>query len=122
MRQRLFRTCASAGVAAASLAIASAASAATGVTTLRGSVSPAASATPAAGTVSSRAPISVQVNLALSDPAGAAAFARAVSDPSSSGYEQYLTPAQWEARFSPTQATVERVTAFLRASGLRVGA
>ena len=122
MRQRLFRTCASAGVAAASLAIASAASAATGVTTLRGSVSPAASATPAAGTVSSRAPISVQVNLALSDPAGAAAFARAVSDPSSSGYEQYLTPAQWEARFSPTQTTVERVTAFLRASGLRVGA
>ena len=37
-------------------------------------------------------------------------------------YHQYLTPAQFEATYSPDQATVNAVVAFLRSSGLQVGA
>jgi subtilase family serine protease len=74
------------------------------------------------GTVSGGKRISFEVDLALSDPTGAAAFAKAVSDPGSSSYEHYLTPAQWEAKYSPTSATVTRVEAFLRAAGFSLGA
>jgi subtilase family serine protease len=122
MRQRLAGTLASVGVAAASLMLAASASAAAASTTLPGTAAPAASSTPALGEVSGGKRISFEVDLALSDPTGAAAFAKAVSSPGSSSYKQYLTPAQWEARFSPTSATVARVEAFLHMAGFSVGA
>jgi kumamolisin len=37
-------------------------------------------------------------------------------------YHQYLTPAQFAASYSPDQATVNAVVAFLKSSGLQVGA
>jgi subtilase family serine protease len=68
------------------------------------------------------APVEFSVGLQLSDPAGAAAFEQAVSDPSSAGYRHFLTPAQWEKRFSPSQASVEAVTSWLGAEGVTVDA
>ena len=65
-------------------------------------------------------PVEFDVGLELSDPAGAVALQRSVSDPSSSGYRQYLSPAQWEKRFSPTQASVKAVSAWLEAAGVTV--
>jgi subtilase family serine protease len=50
--------------------------------------------------------IDFDVALALSDAAGAVALQRAVSDPASSSYRHYLSPAQWERRFSPTESSV----------------
>ena len=47
---------------------------------------------------------------------------KAVSDPTSSSYRHYVTTAQWEARFSPTQAEVGQATAWLRSQGFKVGA
>jgi subtilase family serine protease len=122
MRQRLVGTLASVGVAAASLAFAATASATSASTTLPGTAAPAASSSPARGAVAGGKRISFEVDLALSDSAGAAAFAKAVSDPGSASYEHYLTPAQWEAKYSPTSATVTRVESFLRAAGFSVGA
>lgn len=61
------------------------------------------------------------VDLKLPDPAGAAAFAKAVSTPGSSSYHQYLTAAQWESRFAPTQSAVDQVVAFVKSNGLTVG-
>ena len=57
------------------------------------------------------------VALQLKDPAGAAALERAVTDPGSASYRRYVSPAQWEQRFGPTQATVERVTSWLSCRG-----
>jgi subtilase family serine protease len=123
MRERFAGTLAAAGaVAAASLVLASGAAAATPSTTLSNTAAPAAAAAPTLGAVPSGTRVSFQVNLALTDPAGAAALAKAVSDPSSSSYRQYLTPAEWEARFSPSAASVALVEKYLRSEGFHVGA
>ena len=47
-------------------------------------------------------------------------FNESVSDPASPQYGQYLTPAEFHARYSPSQATVDAVTSWIRAQGLRV--
>jgi subtilase family serine protease len=96
------------------------ASAATGSVPLAGSepaVRPAGS--PAAATPAN-ATIEFEASLRLRDPAGAVALERAVSDPSSASYRQYLTPAAWERRFSPTQTSVNAVTAWLSSQGIAV--
>jgi subtilase family serine protease len=122
MRERFAGRLAAAGaVAAAGLAFVSGAAAATPSTTLSNTAAPAAVAAPTAGAVSGGTRMSFQVNLALTNPAGAAALARAVSDPSSASYRQYLTPAQWEARFSPSAASVSLVENYLRSEGFHVG-
>jgi subtilase family serine protease len=81
-------------------------------------------ATPAAriGDLPDDATVSFQVVLPWRDPAGAAAVARAVSDPASPAYGRYLTPEQWRARFAPAPAVLSQVTAWLNAAGLEVGA
>ncbi len=46
----------------------------------------------------------------------------AVSDPSSAQYRQFLSTAQYEAKYAPTQAQVDQVSGFLSGAGLKVGA
>jgi subtilase family serine protease len=64
--------------------------------------------------------IEFSVGLQLSDPAGALALSEAVADPTSAGYRHFLTPAQWEKRFSPTSASVNAVTSWLQSQGITV--
>jgi subtilase family serine protease len=45
---------------------------------------------------------------------------RAVSEPGGVSYRKFLTAAQWEQRFSPTEASVKSVTAWLRSEGVTV--
>jgi subtilase family serine protease len=66
--------------------------------------------------------IDFNVGLTLTDPAGATALDKAVSDPSSSSYRHYLTTAQWEHDFSPSAASVTSVTSWLRTEGITVDA
>ncbi|HTU80204.1 MAG TPA: S53 family peptidase [Solirubrobacteraceae bacterium] len=73
-------------------------------------------ATPAASA------IEFSVSLQPRDPAGAVSLAQAVSEPSSPSYGQYLTPGEWEARFSPTESSVGAVSAWLRSQGITVDA
>ena len=121
MRKRMAGMLVSGATAAASLVLATSAMAAPPtVVKLSNTVAPAATSTPSIGAVPTGNQIDFQVDLALADPTGAAAFTQAVSDPSSASYEQYLTPAVWESRFSPTQATVAKVQAFLASSGFAV--
>jgi subtilase family serine protease len=87
---------------------------------LRDSASPAAATSPSVGAVPGSSAIDFQVELRLPNLQGAQAFARTVSTPGSAAYGHYLTPAQWEQRFSPSPATVGRVTAFLEHSGFNV--
>ncbi len=67
-----------------------------------------------------QAPVEFEVGLQPSDPAGALAFARAVSDPTSASYRRFLSAAQWEKRFSPTRQSVGAVGTWLRSEGIAV--
>jgi subtilase family serine protease len=86
------------------------------------SASPAAAPGAAVSATPADAPVDFSVGLQLSDPAGALAFERSVSDPASASYRHYLTPAQWERRFSPSQSSVDTVTSWLRSQGITVDA
>ena len=64
--------------------------------------------------------VGFRVYLGWNDEAGAAALAKAVSDPSSSSYGQYLTPTEFRKRFAPTQAQVGAVQSWLRSQSFKV--
>ena len=66
--------------------------------------------------------IGFSVYLKMRDQAGAEAVAAAVSDPNSSSYGHYLSPAQVRSRFAATNATVRAVRNWLSSTGLTVGA
>jgi len=78
------------------------------------------SAVPQAGTLPASASTSAMVWLAPSDPAGLAALAQAVSDPSSSQYRQYISHSEYVSRFAPTAAEVSSVETWLQQAGLSV--
>jgi subtilase family serine protease len=79
-----------------------------------------ATATADSGAVAAATTVDLELALELPDEAGARAFALAASTPGTPAYRQYLAPADWIARFSPTQATVDTVTAAVRSAGLTV--
>ncbi|MFE9094326.1 protease pro-enzyme activation domain-containing protein [Streptomyces sp. NPDC007264] len=74
------------------------------------------------GATPDSAQVSARVYLAGRDAAGLAAYAKAVSDPSSPVYGRYLSAKQTEKRFGATKAQVAAVTSWLKASGLKVTA
>jgi subtilase family serine protease len=74
----------------------------------------------AATTADSR--IGFSVYLKMRDQAGAEALATAVSDPNSSAYGHYLSPAQVRARYAATDTTVQSVRQWLSSAGFTVGA
>lgn len=103
----------------ASAATAGASTAATSL--VSGTASPVAAKTPTTGSVAGTTSINFEISLNVRDAAGAQALAQAVSTPGSSQYRAYLTPAEWEAQFSPTRAQVAQVTTWLRQQGFQVG-
>ncbi|GAA2748853.1 S53 family peptidase [Kitasatospora cinereorecta] len=72
------------------------------------------------GPVQSAAPVSVRIYLAGRDQAGLEAFARAVSDPHSDQYRQYLTPEELKERFGTSPEQVAAVRGWLASTGLTV--
>ena len=72
------------------------------------------------GSASNSARVSARVYLAGRDAVGLAAYAKAVSDPSSPLYGKYLTAEQTQQRFGATKAQVAAVTSWLKAAGLQV--
>ncbi len=64
--------------------------------------------------------VSARVYLAGRDAAGLAAYAKAVSDPSSASYGKYLSAQQAQARFGATEAQVAAVKSWLTSAGLKV--
>ncbi|MGA9860459.1 MAG: protease pro-enzyme activation domain-containing protein [Solirubrobacteraceae bacterium] len=106
------------GLAAAVLACASPATAAL---TRVGRLAPLPSGARTVGPVAGSTPLHVTVTLRPRDPAALANYARAVGTPGSPDYHHYLTPAQFAQRFGATRSQIHRVTAGLRAHGLRPG-
>jgi subtilase family serine protease len=102
------------------LSVPASAQAAASATPLAGSKP--AWATPSAdrGATPAGTQLDLRVYLAGRDPQGLAAYARAVSDPQSSAYGRYLTPAQVQTAYGPSASQVSSVESWLAASGLHV--
>jgi subtilase family serine protease len=97
-----------------------AAGATSGRATLHGSVPAWANTKHYVRPASGSGDVGFRVYLGWTDPSGVAALARAVSDPRSASYGHYLTPAQFRARFAPSQAQVGTVRSWLRSEGFSV--
>lgn len=65
--------------------------------------------------------VEVEVVFDLQDEQGATDLATAVSTPGSAQYRQFLAPAEWIARFAPTQETVDAFVGAAEEGGLTVG-
>lgn len=64
--------------------------------------------------------VGFRLYLGWNHAAAAESVARAVSNPRSSSYGHYLTPAQFRQRFAPSQAQVRSVQSWLRSGGFKV--
>ncbi|MER6461124.1 S53 family peptidase [Streptomyces sp. NPDC001228] len=71
------------------------------------------------GATSDSAQVKARVYLAGRNASGLAAYAKAVSDPSSPSYGKYLSAKQAQARYGATAAQVKAVKSWLAASGLK---
>jgi subtilase family serine protease len=90
------------------------------LTAIEGSIPSWATPQARVGGVDEGATRHIQVALSLSDPAGAARLAKAVSTPGSPQYGQYWTSGQFLQRFAPSQDTVSKVSNWLSTQGLQV--
>jgi subtilase family serine protease len=72
------------------------------------------------GTRAADAQLAMAVTLQLRDPAGAKALLAQLQDPASANYHQWLTSAQFAARFDPTEADVAAVVAWLADQGFTI--
>ncbi|MFJ9036165.1 protease pro-enzyme activation domain-containing protein [Streptomyces sp. NPDC102406] len=97
-----------------------AAQADTGRATLAGTKPLWATGTADKGATADATKVTARVYLAGRDAAGLAAYARAVSDPSSASYGKYLSAKQAQERFGATKAQIAEVTKWLTSSGLSV--
>ncbi|RKE19441.1 protease pro-enzyme activation domain-containing protein [Streptomyces sp. TLI_171] len=73
-----------------------------------------------AGAVDPATPATARIYLAGRDASGLAALAKAVSDPNSAAYGQFLSSAQVQERFGATPAQVAAVTSWVTGAGLTV--
>ena len=72
------------------------------------------------GAADASADIGFRLYLGWSNPSAVQALAQAVSDPHSSSYGQYLTPAQFRQQFAPSQEQVGAVQSWLHSQGFNV--
>ena len=88
--------------------------------TLAGNVPPWAKSANFKGAANASDSIGFRVYLGWTDPAAVEALAKAVSDPRSASYGQYLTPQQFRQQFAPSQSQVGAVQSWLRGQGFTV--
>jgi subtilase family serine protease len=88
--------------------------------TLSGSVPGWAKSSNAKGAPKSGDAVGFRVYLGLRNASQAESLAAAVSNPKSSSYGDYLTPAQFRQRFAPAEADVNAVKSWLRDQGMDV--
>lgn len=89
-------------------------------TTLRGSAPAWANAKNYTGAADPNGAVGFRVYLGWKDASGAEALARAVSDPKSASYKQYVTAAQFRQKFAPSQADVNVVQSWLKNQGFNI--
>ena len=72
------------------------------------------------GRLSQNQVLQLDLVLPLRDPAGVKSFLSALYTPGNPSYHQFLTPAQFTARFGPTQEQYDEVVNFAKTNGLQV--
>lgn len=72
------------------------------------------------GRMQSNKTLALDLVLPLRDPTGLKAFLADLYDPKSPTFHHYLTPAEFTAKFGPTQADYDAVVAFAKNNGLEV--
>jgi subtilase family serine protease len=72
------------------------------------------------GATSSSQQVNFGVLLGMRDQAGAVATLQAISDPTSASYGQWLSNAQFDARYAPARSDVAAVQGWLRSQGFQV--
>lgn len=72
------------------------------------------------GATATTSKVDARVYLAGRDAKGLAAYAAAVSDPSSASYGKFLSAAQTQQRFGATKEQIAAVTGWLKSAGLTV--
>src|ERR1700759_5365845 len=72
------------------------------------------------GASSSAQQMNFGILLGMRDQAGAMATLKTISDPSSSSYGQWLTNAQFNARYAPARSSVTAVRNWLRSEGFQL--
>ena len=72
------------------------------------------------GHANSSATVGFRLYLGWRNADAAAALASAVSNPRSSSYRQFLTPAQFRSKFAPTASDAAAVQSWLKASGFSI--
>jgi subtilase family serine protease len=88
-------------------------------TTVQGKAEAAVPANEAAPTPSAE-PIEFDVGVELRNLAGAEAFAKAVTDPTSRIYRHFMTTRQWENLFSPSLKADREIVRSLRGAGFKI--
>jgi subtilase family serine protease len=89
---------------------------------LQRSVSPAAKEIPNAAQIADAMPMEITVRLALHNTAALEQLKLDQQDPSSPSYHKWLTPAQFNARFGPTEADADAVAQWLSSEGFTIKA
>lgn len=108
-------------MAVASMVVVPTAVAATPRTSIAGTLPSWATATPGVPvTPVTTGTVDARIYLASRDPAGLRAFAAAVSTPGNPQYRDYLTPAELQARYGPSEAETSAVESWARSAGLDV--
>ncbi|MDP9254383.1 MAG: protease pro-enzyme activation domain-containing protein, partial [Verrucomicrobiota bacterium] len=103
-----------------SMALTTLAQAQSGNAILRGSAPPWAHSKNYKGAADPNIGIGFRVYLGWNNSTAAEALARAVSNPRSSSYRQFLTAAQFRQQFAPSQAQVAAVQSWLRNQGFKI--
>ena len=93
-----------------------------GAKRLRGHVPPAAAQLTATGRLPSAQRLALAIGLPLRDEAGLTALLERLYDPAAPEFRHYLTPAEFTARFGPTEADYAAVARFAETHGLTVTA
>jgi hypothetical protein len=76
----------------------------------------------ASGQMAATAQLDLAIGLPLHDPKGLDNFLAQLYDPGSPAFHHFLTPAEFTARFGPTEAEYEAVKSFARSNGLIITA
>src|SRR6266545_994549 len=95
-------------------------SAGAGRSIIAGTVPPWARASSLIGAANTGSQIGFRVYLGWHDQAALASFIKSVSDPTSANYGQFLTAAQFRARYAPSRADANAVASWLTSQGFQL--
>ena len=88
--------------------------------TLRGHIPPQSKLMAAKGELPATREMRLALGVPMHDAAGLEVFLQSVTDPRSPNYRHYLTPAEFTARFGPTENDYAAVKQFAQVNGLRI--